>query len=524
MSVHPVADKIWEIEDARGNWLGRLAIHDAASWEWLDENGDAFAPRSQVALGPWERGIGTDWPSPETLISQAAAIRQSGGAALGAHLGGLPELIPACCQGLPEATERTARLALLFGQVIQEFDDVRLRPPKIAMERLAYQALAALYEAEPAVSERRPALRGALKSAFRVWQATVTNDDRAWFFQDENTQAQHQALVWLEVDADSQHDLDAADPQMSRETAMWNILTTKVGQRHRLRRLFRETADGRDTVRRLAERWFLRRCDLSGAEQLKMALRSLARDGQAGGYLNVKSSGLVAAARASEWLTLGVGLAYVGAWLMSLNRTAGPLGDRPHVPALWLLYVLCGAAPALSWLAGGAPDTSTPRLLAGILVALVGVIMQQQWANLALFAEGQPLLAAALGLIIIVAAFRVLLGKVQGAMGVASVLEGRPGGNVIGLARAWWRDPAVQRTRSVWRRGLAAAFLLSLLVSDLLGDIYLKQAPDLQLIRFPGAAGHTYPGLTLLFTALMLFAGVFVQLLWEEKPLTEGIA
>jgi len=156
-------------------------------------------------------------------------------------------------------------------------------------------------------------------------------------------------------------------------------------------------------------------------------------------------------------------------------------------------------------------------------VALVGVILQQNWAGLARFAEETPWLAGLLGLIIVSAAFRVLLGKVRRALGTEWPPPGRAANDLIGLARAGLRDLAIRRTAAIWRRGLAAAFLLSLLVTDLLGDIYLAEGAG-RLIRFPGAVGHIYPGLALLFAALLLFAGVFVQLLWEERPITEGIA
>jgi len=506
---------IWQIEDEGGHWLGSVIINDAAAWEWLDEGGSAFAPPARVDLGPWERGLGTDWPSFETLLGQAAALRERGGTMLRAHLGGPPELIPAYCRGLPESTERTARLALLFGQVASEFADVRLRPVQLALERLAYRALAALYEAEPDGSERRPLLRDALKSALRAWQATVANDDRIWFFESKDVQAQGTAQ--------DQADAPSAEAALLRESAMWEILTIETGQGRRLRRLFRESTEGHAAVRRLAERWCLRRCDLAGAEQLKTALRSLARDGPAGGYLDAPPALLVRLARGGERLALLLGLACVAGWLALAVREANPWRDMAQLPVLWLLYLLCGATPALSWLRAGAPDTSAPRLLAGILVALVGVIMQQQWDKLALFADGQPLLAAGLALLIIVAAFRVLLSKVQVTLGALPMKADRPPGSVIKRVCAWWSSAAVLRTRIIWQRGLAVALLLSLLVTDLLGDIYLAEVAG-RLIRFPGAVGHIYPGLALLFAALMLFAGVFAQLLWEERPITEGIA
>jgi len=91
------------------------------------------------------------------------------------------------------------------------------------------------------------------------------------------------------------------------------------------------------------------------------------------------------------------------------------------------------------------------------------------------------------------------------------------------LSKTWWRDLAVRRSRAIWTRGLVLSFLLSLLVTDLVGDAYLSVSEAVTW-RLTWAFGHTYPGLVLLFTALLLFTGVFAQFLWEEEPITEGVA
>jgi hypothetical protein len=218
-------------------------------------------------------------------------------------------------------------------------------------------------------------------------------------------------------------------------------------------------------------------------------------------------------------LTLVVILGYV-----VLSAIPGAAGEMAWLRwAMMGIYVACGLPPAVAWLTSRPPDTSTPRLLAGVLVALVGTVLQQNWTGVAHFVSAQPLPMVALSAGILIAAFKVLLGKVRRTTEIESPSAGLRLASTAVLSPTWWRDLAVRRSRAIWTRGLVLSFLLSLLVTDLVGDAYLSVSEAVTW-RLTGAFGHTYPGLVLLFTALLLFTGVFAQFLWEEEPITEGVA
>jgi len=184
------------------------------------------------------------------------------------------------------------------------------------------------------------------------------------------------------------------------------------------------------------------------------------------------------------------------------------------------VYILCGLPLLLFWLVSGRPNTSIPRLWAGTLVAVAGTILQQNWEAMMVFAHGRTIALGALCAFLLLAAYRVLLDKVRQTTDFEGAVNS-------GL-RSLWHDPAHRRCLEVWYRGLTLAFLVSLLLTDLLGDSYLGDSPQhsqasWMVWRLEGLIGHTYPALVILFTALTLFAGIFVQLLWEEKPITEAL-
>lgn len=484
-------DDIWWLYD-RDRPAGQFDLAEGGHWTFLDPAG---GEQAVAQAGEILHGIPTSWPAPVKFGALADEIYDETGAKLAPYLPWAPALIAEVYAG---KCEQQARLAGLFAALLARYDEAGLSPTRLRLQKLAYHALAQVYEAEDATSGRLALLAEGLKRALSAWYTALADDNLAWCF-------------------------GPADPQAGREAEMWALLADEVDGRRRLRRLFRETPEGRAAARRVAERWFLPRYDLHAAEQVKRALRDLTPDGREGGYLDGPVGFLAGLSRLSERALLLALLICAVAWLIG-GYGGGDVQTAGPIPLLGLLYLALGAGPALSWLLGDTPDTSTPRLLAGILVALVGVIMQQNWAGLALFADTHPLWAAGIGFAIAVAALRVLLGKVRRALGAEWPPADGARRGPLGRARAWARDLAVRRTAALWGRGLAAAFLLSLVVSDLLGDFYLGPEIGPRLIRFPGAVGHIYPGLALFFTALLLFAGVFVQLLWEEKPLTEGIA
>ena len=88
------------------------------------------------------------------------------------------------------------------------------------------------------------------------------------------------------------------------------------------------------------------------------------------------------------------------------------------------------------------------------------------------------------------------------------------------------RYPIYRKAIRLFSRGAAYAVLTGVLISDLFGDaivnrIYTDNGNTPPAIK--GLFGHIYPEVIFYLAPLALFIGVFLQLLWEDKPLTAKI-
>ena len=80
-------------------------------------------------------------------------------------------------------------------------------------------------------------------------------------------------------------------------------------------------------------------------------------------------------------------------------------------------------------------------------------------------------------------------------------------------------------------RGLAYSILIGVLYSDIFGESIVTRVADgkdlavaqSQLSCARGIFGNIYPEVVFYLSPLALFIGVFLQLLWEDKTLTEKI-
>lgn len=486
----------WELLGESDEREGCLHHRGKRTWELCDKRGDPFHPRRVIDLGQVLDRVDISWPSLQALVSQAQRIVHESEAFREDLRNALPWIPALISQMYLDSAEHRARLALLFWYVVRVLNDPLLIATQAHLERLAYHSLCDVYEAEPQESDRFQAVKQAWREAFHAWYATLSDSNRASVFE--------------------------PDAPRQRETAMWEALTLQDAQGRRLRRFFRETRPGQETVRRLIEQWFLPRYDLARAERLKTAVRAASRDSETGGYLEKPAWLGARGVFISRSFTLAILVAYL---LAGCQPVRNHLAPARWAPPAWLImtavYILCGLPPLLFWLVSGRPNTSIPRLWAGTLVAVAGTILQQNWEAMMVFAHERAIALGALCAFLLLAAYRVLLDKVRQTTGFEGVVDS-------GL-RSLWRDPAHRRCLEVWYRGLTLAFFVSLLLTDLLGDSYLREATQhsqspWMVWRLEGLIGHTYPALVILFTALTLFAGIFVQLLWEEKPITEALA
>lgn len=80
---------------------------------------------------------------------------------------------------------------------------------------------------------------------------------------------------------------------------------------------------------------------------------------------------------------------------------------------------------------------------------------------------------------------------------------------------------AFKRAVVLLTMGLFESFIIGIIYCDLFGNGYIGNIEG--LIKTKGLFGHIYPQALIVFVPMALFVGVFVQLIWEEKPLTGGV-
>jgi len=77
-----------------------------------------------------------------------------------------------------------------------------------------------------------------------------------------------------------------------------------------------------------------------------------------------------------------------------------------------------------------------------------------------------------------------------------------------------------RRSRSILFLGLVESLTMGLVFCDLFGAQLVKSSSDKIL---QGFFGLIYPKVVLLYFPLALFIGIFVQIFWEEKPITHPL-
>lgn len=492
----------------------RYMVVERARWRWeiCQVDRTPFHPDRKLEL---EVALPTHrlWPTEQAFDQQVETIRQSCGSWLAAFLPWTPLLICALCR--EESTpHRQAYLSILFlGLTSPEIPE--LRQARFHLQRLAFLALAEMDEKEEAESRRQEWLPLLHRTVYG-WQEEIVRAERGGFFAQGYPTVPPDALEPAHKMRAVYEARDSAGVHLLREEAMADLLTVGSGP-SRLRRLLRETVWGRDVVRSLIQGWFLPHSDLVRAEQLKAAVDSASKKtGQSGELRSAQHLARLAAWCRSVILFLAI--IYV---LLSLRILSPWLTWLPGKWVVGAVY-LFALGEVSHWVWGGWPDTSLPRLRAGILLAVVGTLLQQNWSNLLAFAYMHPLSMSLVSAGFILAAYQALIVKIGVGIGWLGYESSRGSG--------WrWRGLPHRRAQALLGRALSTSFAFSLLLVDLMGDSYVDKVPDLHagawwLSIVPGWVTGTYPALVLLFTAILLFAGIFSQLLWEDKPITEAVA
>lgn len=76
---------------------------------------------------------------------------------------------------------------------------------------------------------------------------------------------------------------------------------------------------------------------------------------------------------------------------------------------------------------------------------------------------------------------------------------------------------ALMRSALIWLMGIFQALVIGLVLSDLFGSGMSPAANS----GMPGIFGNLYPRFILISAPLALLIGIFVQIIWEDKPITE---
>jgi hypothetical protein len=279
-----------------------------------------------------------------------------------------------------------------------------------------------------------------------------------------------------------------------------------------LRRL--DSRDCQRLLRRL-EVWFLRQYDVPRAAAVIRHAENLARGkGRYGGILSWHSTGAYCAAIALlVWPFVGAAFAYQRAPL--LFDTAASVQVLAVIGVvLWYLLWRFVVQKDLSFFHG-----AVPRIGAGIIVGYLPVFLIDEVWDLA----RRPWFP--LGVTVTLLGFMTLLYLyVEVRRRIPDATE------------------AFSRARRIWLLGVLQALGLGVVVTTLLGGFMVARTwgpePDLQmetlrattpvfLGELPRIMGiepvYAFPTAVLLMTFLSLFIGTFLQLLWEDLPITEPL-
>lgn len=82
------------------------------------------------------------------------------------------------------------------------------------------------------------------------------------------------------------------------------------------------------------------------------------------------------------------------------------------------------------------------------------------------------------------------------------------------------------RSMRIWLIGLLESFLFGVVIMDLFARAFVKSFDKLDKLGEPISGllgGQIYPKVLIIYFPLALFIGIFVQLIWEDKPITHSL-
>ena len=80
------------------------------------------------------------------------------------------------------------------------------------------------------------------------------------------------------------------------------------------------------------------------------------------------------------------------------------------------------------------------------------------------------------------------------------------------------------RSVRIWLIGLIESFIVGIVIQDLFARAFFNTLEDYSLQVSNGLlGGNIYPKVLLIYFPLALFIGIFVQLIWEDKPITHPL-
>ena len=93
--------------------------------------------------------------------------------------------------------------------------------------------------------------------------------------------------------------------------------------------------------------------------------------------------------------------------------------------------------------------------------------------------------------------------------------------NVPGISKSKIRLKALR----ILVRGFSYSLIAGVLFSDIFGQAIVDRIPtnSIEPSYFYGLLGRIYPEAVLMLSPLALFIGIFLQLLWDDKAITERI-
>jgi hypothetical protein len=263
--------------------------------------------------------------------------------------------------------------------------------------------------------------------------------------------------------------------------------------------------------------WFIRRYDLDTARWL---YRQLRQQKQRQGSPPALGGQIKAEASTPEGLAPQGGFFPFLVLLLATLVVAlgGPL--RPSLYGFLIFLILVGLVGGLLWLgrdplAASGLRLFVPRLagciVVGYLPLVVGVETWQFIGELAQ-SRGEWRLV-----VMIILAILVAYGYL--------VLEMH---SLIGQNRELWRRRLWSRALKIYILGLAWSLVIGLIILDILAPTFKKIdegkfLPESQISWVPGFLGEIPWEILIGYVPLALLIGIFLQIFWEEKPITEPL-